>query len=197
MKYKVNYKKLVILAIILTCISIFIYNNQQYNTYVLSDFGVTLKAKKDFVTQKVNSSLLNLYNEETEMTVNAKYLGDSFWKEDDMDKIMDEYIRLISAMKYDSNIDNVSFKKEKVGFREVGIVEMTTYDTAYSSTVLALLTHKDNGYLAIEVYGPTDVMQARRKEAEKVLKSVRFGKNNHDYSLDRRTSSGEKAAKEV
>jgi hypothetical protein len=187
----------VILAIILTCISIFIYNNQQYNTYVLSDFGVTLKAKKDFVTQKVNSSLLNLYNEETEMTVNAKYLGDSFWKEDDMDKIMDEYIRLISAMKYDSNIDNVSFKKEKVGFREVGIVEMTTYDTAYSSTVLALLTHKDNGYLAIEVYGPTDVMQARRKEAEKVLKSVRFGKNNHDYSLDRRTSSGEKAAKEV
>ena len=196
-KFKINYKRLVIVAVILSCISFFIYNNQQYNTYKLGDFGVSMKVKKDYSSQKVKSSLLNLYNENKDMSVNVKYLGEAFWKEDEMDSIMDEYIRLISAMKFDSNIDDVSYRKEKVGFKEVGIVEITVNNVADSSSVLALLTHKDNGYLAIEVYGPTSVMQKNKKEAESILKSVRFGKNKHDYSLDKRTTSGDETPTEV
>ncbi len=197
MKFKVNYKRLVIIAVILSCISFFIYNSQQYNRYELGDFGVSISAKKDYKKQKADSNLLSLYNEETELTINVKYLGDAFWKEDDMDKIMDEYIRLISAMKYDTNVKDVSFKKQNISFKEVGIVEMTTDNVSSSSSVLTLLTHKDHGYLAIEVYGPTEVMQAHKKEAEKVINSVRFGSNKHDYSLDKPKISGDESAKEV
>ncbi len=194
---KVLLYRLVFIIIVLGLI-VLIIRAFSYKRYNIGDFGVSISVKKDFVEQKIENygkaektTILSLLNPQTGIEVNAQYRGEAFWKEDNMKNIVDEYIRLICAINYDKNIKDVSSEVKKVGSKEIGVARITVSDFQDSNSVVAVLAPKNNGYVIIQICGTTEDMKACRKEIESMVKSVKLGKNKHDYSIDTKDISGE------
>lgn len=174
---------LTIIVVLAVIIGLFIVN-KLYTRYELGDYGVSLKAINSYQKIEDDAQLLLLYNFAKDITINVKELEGDFWSKDDIDTINDEYIRLISAIDYDCNIFDVKKEKKKIDFKEVGMVELQADRVSKKFKLITILTHKSNGFLAIEIFGDPEVMDNNSKEIENIINSIKFSENKHDYSLD-------------
>ena len=154
-----------------------------YTTYELGDYGVKLTAINSFQKQESENLLLKLVSSDG-ITVNVKAFEGDFWKSNDIDSIMNEYLKLTSAMQYDSSITDVSYKQVKLDFKNVGRVEFTADRISRINKMISILTTKSNGYLVIEIFGDPSVMEAKKGQVEGIINSIKFGENKHDYSKD-------------
>ncbi len=99
-----------------------------------------------------------------------------------MSSVMDEYITLISASKYDKNILDVQADNLVINATEIGRVGMTTEGRNNSARTITFLTHQNQGNLAIEVYGNVESVKANTDMINNIGKSIKIGVNKHDYS---------------
>ncbi len=179
--------KIIIIIVLLVLYIIFLafhFSARFYKTYTLGDYGVTLKAPISFEQKKDTKDLLTMYDAKDKIMLNCKELKGDFWKSDNMDEIMDGYIRLISAMNYDCNVKDVTLKAKKIHSKEVGLVGMTLDKFGVVERLSAVLTHKENGYIAIEIYGRIGTMNEKKGMVNRIIKSIDFTTNTHDYSKD-------------
>ncbi len=173
---------IIIVAIIVLAFKVY---NDVYDRYEIGDYGVSIRVPSVFETDKEDEdNLLALCMENNAITIKARDLRGEFWSQDDMDVIIDEYVKVISAMEFDYNIYDVETEKRKVDFKEVGIVRLTTNLLNETTRCVSVLTHKANGYILIEIYGVPEVMESYEKNIENMINSIKFGSNNHDYSKD-------------
>ena len=182
MKKKIIFYGAIILIFIV--IMVFSFISKLYTKYDLGDYGVSIKTLNSYIKEDNDENLLTLYNPSKDIAINVRDLKGDFWSSDEMDVIIDEYIRLISAMYYDSNIYDVTYEKTKLDFKEVGKVSLTTDRISSAYKTVTILTHKANGYLVIEIYGAPESISGNMEEVNGIINSIRFGKNSHDYSQD-------------
>ena len=173
---------IILVAIIVLSFKVY---NDIYDRYSIGDYGISIRVPASFLVDKTDDgNLLSLYTENNSVIIKARDLRGDYWSSDDMDVIIDEYVKLISAMEYDSNIIDVELEKRKVGFKEIGIVKLSSDSLAKVNRDVAVLTHKANGYIVIEFMGDANVMKENDKVIERMINSIKFSQNKHDYSKD-------------
>jgi hypothetical protein len=153
-------------------------------TYELGDFGVSISVPASFkeMETKGDTNLLHLKDEGKDIILNVVALPRNFWSSDNMSSVMDEYITLISASKYDKNILDVQADNLVINATEIGRVGMTTEGRNNSARTITFLTHQNQGNLAIEVYGNVESVKANTDMINNIGKSIKIGVNKHDYS---------------
>ena len=173
---------LLIIAVALKVILMF----KSSTKYALGDYGVTITVPKEFARYKTSndSQLLMLKDESKGLTISATQLRGDFWTSGDMKAIIDEYLGLISISQFDSSILDTESEVDYVGDEPIGIIKLTQEKNVISKRTITLLTSKAHGYLALEIYGDTNNVKKYEEDAMKILKSVKFSKNNHNYALD-------------
>ncbi len=178
---------IIFLCIIIIAVVVFICKemNDSYDRYDIGDYGVSIRVPVFFVVDAEDKdNLLSLHTEDDAMFIKARDLKGDFWSSDEMDVIMDKYIRLVSAKEYDSNVDDVEYEKRKVDFKEVGVVKLSLNNYSSVNRGVAILTHKANGFLVIEIYGSAEIIDMNEEFIDKIINTIKFSENKHDYSKD-------------
>ncbi len=103
----------------------------------------------------------------------------------DIDGIMDGYVRLISSAQYDSSLRNVKLESYVKDSEPLGRVEMTLEKNITSKRTVTVLTTKEHGYLAIEIYGNTELVEKRLDDINAIFDTLSFSTNKHNYSKDK------------
>ena len=154
-----------------------------YYTHRLSDFGVSIKIPGTYIKEEATDrgNLLNVVQKQKGITITAVDLGKDFWSKNEAEGRIEEYLKIISTANYDANILNIKKESVEIADKTIGRVE---YETKRGNTVLktvALLTENDNGNLAIEISGLQKNMLENSEEIEKIISSIKIGKNKHVY----------------
>ena len=176
---------IIVLLIIAIALKIIIMLKSS-NDYALGNYGVTITVPKEYTRYKTtnDSQLLMLKDDSKGLTISATQLRGDFWSSGDMAVINDEYLGLISIAQFDSSILDTESEVDYIGDEPIGIVKLTQEKNVLSKRTITLLTSKAHGYIAIEIYGDTNNVKKYEKDAMKILKSVKFSKNHHNYDLD-------------
>ena len=132
---------IVVLLVLIAIVGINLFS-RIYTRYDLGDYGVSIQTMNSYIKEESEIDLLNLFNPKKGITINVRDLKGDFWSSDDMSVIMDEYIRLISAMYYDSNVYDVKYETTKLDYKEVGKVEITINRISSAYKTVTILTHK-------------------------------------------------------
>ena len=183
MKKRTKIIIIVVLLILYLLLLTYHFTRGFYQKFTLGDYGIELTTLISFV-KKDSKDLVTLYDPKNQIMLNAKELKGDFWKSDSMDEIMDGYIRLISAMNYDCSIRDVTLKARKIDSKEVGVVSMNLDKFGTVERVTTVLTHKANGYVAIEIYGHLEAFNKNQRMINGIINSIQFTTNTHDYSKD-------------
>ena len=61
---------------------------------------------------------------------------------------------------------------------------MTLEKNVQSKRTVTILTTKAHGFLAIEIYGNPDIINQRMDKIDKILDTIKFSENKHNYSKD-------------
>lgn len=190
-------KKIIIVIVLILIYFAFLgvkFYKGLFKRYDLGEFGVSIETINSYTKIQSSGDVLTLYNPENGITINTKFLGGDFWREDEMSTIMDQYIRLISAMNYDCSVLDVTYENRTVKGKEIGFVCLTIDRMGKTFRTATILTHRENGYLAIEMYGTPETIKANEKEIDRMINSLRFDKNTFDYTPRRPVLSGDRAA---
>ncbi len=176
---------LVVLLIVAIALRIIVLTRNS-DTYQIGNYGVSISVPKKYIRQKNNqeSQLLFLKNKESGITISATQLRGEFWESGEMNELMNQYASLISVAQFDSSVTDISGEIKHVGDEPIGIVEMTVSRNVDAKRVVTVLTAKTHGYLAIEIYGKPDDVIKNDKEIRKIIDSIKFGINRHNYALD-------------
>ena len=110
---------------------------------------------------------------------------------------MDNYMTLISSAQYDSSIRNVKLESYVKDDEPLGRVEMTLEKNIISKRTVTVLTTKAHGYLAIEIYGNTSLVEKRMDDINKIIDTLSFSTNKHDYLKDVAKELSEEEEKEA
>ena len=185
---------LIIFGILAIAFSIYVYGIPfVWKTHNIEDYGISFKSSRDFKSYKETSetNLLALYSSSKDYTINVTALGNGFWKSGDFNIINDQYIRLISASKYDYSFKNIKSEIVKIDGIDVGRVEMTIENPIQKNRVISILTNEEYNNIVLEFYGLPDVIEKNQKEIEKIIKSIKFSENKHPKSNKIKSFSGD------
>ena len=173
---------LAIMVVVTAVLYIFSFGIPFISTkYELSDYGISLKVPQSYdkIKSKNSSELLHLYNSKNEVSISATVLGKGFWKSDELKVIEDQYIRLLSAAKYDSSLTSVSGEKLTLDNKDVQKVDIAFKGVDNSIRGISILTNAEYNNIAIEFYGTPENIEKSIKEIEKIINSIKLGKNEH------------------
>lgn len=116
--------------------------------------------------------LLNMYNSEG-IRISVVELNDNFWSSGDTEVRMNEYLNIISAMNYDSEIKNIKKEILKNNDGNLAKVELTLRNPSGNAKKVSVIANEKVGNFVIEIEGPVSAMESKEKEIEKIIKTIK------------------------
>ncbi len=172
-----------VVAILLVSIVV-IFFKVKSNKYKLGDYGVVITAPSSYSKKELlsKSNILRLENEKEGIVISATSFPKNYWDSKKMPEITDEYIRLISMANFDKSISEVSKTELFINMIEIGKVSLTLKGDEKITKTISLILHENEGNLAIEIYGKPEAIDSNIDEINKIIGSLRYTGNKHDYS---------------
>lgn len=176
----------VLLLITIVIIVYMITKPNLSRTCKLADFGISFKIPYTYseVNELADNRLLNLYHSKNEITIKAADLGRNFWSSEKIEERMDEYIKVITAANYDSNVKGIKQEVIEVSGGRFGRVEIEVERPNQTLKTISLITESNNGNVVIEIYGEKADLEEKNEEIEAIIASAKIGKNKHVYIED-------------
>ena len=163
----------IIVLVIVFTLWIFIKPNIS-RTCKIKELDISLKipyAYQETYNESENV-LLNMYNSEG-IRISVVELKDNFWSSGDTEARMNEYLNVISAMNYDSEIKNIKKEILKKKDGNLAKVELTLRNPSGNAKKVSVIANEKIGNFVIEIEGSMSVMENKAKEIEKIIKSIK------------------------
>lgn len=136
-----------------------------------------MKIKIPYAYEEVYSEsenvVLNLYNKNG-IKIKVSKFQEGFWSSGDTNARVEEYLKVMSSMNYDSEIKNVKRRIIEKTEDRLGMAEFDLRNISGSAKNIAIITNDEVGNFVIEIEGPIELMEAKRNEIEKIIKSIKL-----------------------
>ena len=165
---------IVFVVLVVAVAAIFVYSKVREITYYLGDYGISIKIPAEFIEEEPinDTNLLYMFGTRSKITISATALPLNYWSSGDLDVIMDEYVRLLSAAKYECNFKDVSLNRVNINGREVGKVELTIEYRSKSYRTVTYLLGENSGNVAIEFYGEPEIVKDKHDLIERIANNM-------------------------
>ena len=183
---------MIVFAIIAVIINISVFGLPfVWKKYQLEDYGISLKVPRDFVSleKKSDSNILYLYDNSKDYSISVTALGENFWKSGDFDVIKDQYIRLMSAAKYEYAFKDIATDDIVVNNTKIAKVDMTLENPTSRIRTISILTNNKYNNIAIEFYGLPETIELNKRTINKIINTMTFGENKHPKSSNTKTNN--------
>lgn len=165
----------IILIIVGTVLAIQV-NKKMSRTCKIEEYNIKMNIPNEYTYVKEDGEghLLSLYNSKNGISINAVEVKENFFASGDVESRMDQYLKLISAMNYDSSVKNP--KKEVVERFEgkIGRAELELEGYENIGKTISIITSDEVGNVIIEITGMKEEFEKNIESIEKIIDSIKL-----------------------
>lgn len=173
---------LIVLGIVMAAIAIM--KPTISRTCRIGEYNITMKIPYAYEKEEDNyeDSLMNLYNKEQGIRINAIELKENFWSSDDIESRMEEYLKVITSVNYEAGLKNLKTEIIEGTSGRIGKIEFElskNYEEEKDinldeSKAVTLITNAEIGNVVIEILASKENFDKNKEEIEHIVRSIQI-----------------------
>lgn len=166
----------ILMVIVIIAVGIGVALPNMSGTYRLGSSRMKMEIPYSYeqLDEATENTIINLYNEDSKIKISAIELKKDFWGSGDAFARVEEYLNVISAINYDSNIKNI--KKDTIANlnNKVGRVEVEVENPGGSFKTITIIPNEEVGNIVLEFMGDSESIEKNMEEIEEIINSIKI-----------------------